>query len=391
MAATAKPKSILSFSKFFLLFVGLWKLELPFRDPAAIKIYGLYSVFNAVYFATLALSISIQFGISVATKFFEPDTFKQLSFVIVILTTYYVTLVIRRGRFTDLVARVEQEEKKLMYCENREILFSHLRGISFSNSVNMTVFILCLCTAATLLWENFTSNMNVASYNAKHNASLERPILLDLYYFNVNMHKHETLVLVVNEMVLGFTTFVIVSTKVIVYTCITFAASTLKCLQIKFRKLGLRQKDALINLKVLIMEHQGIAEFVKNLNELIKSLLLLEYFLNSLNLAAVSVQFLTCDAGMLVTPIFYLCFVLLQVFILGLTTDEIRVQSLALSDALYDGPWHYQNEEVKKMILIVLTRTQRPLELTIGPFNPMTMQSALAILKASYSYVTLMT
>ncbi|XP_060533836.1 odorant receptor Or2-like [Cylas formicarius] len=133
-------------------------------------------------------------------------------------------------------------------------------------------------------------------------------------------------------------------------------------------------------------------KFVTNLNAVIRNLLLLEYFLNSLNLAAVSVQFLTVyeDAKKLSIPAFSLCFVLGQIFILGLTTDEIRVQSLALSDALYDGPWHHQNEEVKKMILIVLTRTQRPLELTIGPFEPMTMQSALAILKASYSYVSLM-
>ncbi|XP_060534056.1 odorant receptor 2a-like [Cylas formicarius] len=390
MATIAKSKSILSFSKILLIIAGLWKLKLPVKHPIAIIVYALYSTFITVYFATLALSMTVQFGITMATKFAGPDTFKQLSFVIVLIVTYYITLVIRSRSFTDLVARVEIEEMRLMLLEDDEMLLSHLKEIRFSNVVSTTFLVLTIVTGATLIWENFWSNMKVVTYNRVHNASLERPILFDLYYFNVNKHKHENFVLMVTEVVMAFNTIVVVSTKGIVYACITFAVSALKCLQIRFRKLGIRQDRALADLKLHVVEHYRIMEFITNLNGVIKNLLLLEYFLNSLNLAAVSVQFLTYDPKMLLAPACYLCFVLIQVFILGLTTDEIKVQSLALSEALYDSPWHNQNEEVKKMILTVLTRTRRPLELTIGPFNPMTMQSALAILKASYSYVSLM-
>ncbi|XP_060534083.1 odorant receptor 2a-like [Cylas formicarius] len=379
MATIAKSKSILSFSKVFLLSVGLWKLKLPFRHPAATIVYALYSTFITLYFATLAVSMSIKFGITLTTNFADPDIFQQLSFLIVILTTHYVTVVIRSDGFIDLISQVEREEKRLMRSEVGEIVNSHHKEIRFSNVVSATFVVLTSCTGASLIWENFRSNMAVVGYNRKNNASLERPILVDLYYFNVNKLHHENFILVVTEIVLCFNTLVIASTKMIVYACITFAASALRCLHIRFRKLGLQRDDAFNDLKLLIDDHQTIIEFVKILNEFIKFLLLLEYFLNSLNVAAVSVQFLTQEARLLLIPAFYLCFVLVQVFILGLTTDEIKVQSLALSDALYASPWHQQSEEVKKMILTVLTRTQRPLELTVGPFNAMTMQSALAV------------
>ncbi|XP_060534058.1 odorant receptor 9a-like [Cylas formicarius] len=389
MAAAPKRRSILSISKIFLLSVGMWKLELPFRHPAAVKFYSVFSKLMPGYFAMLALSMSVQFAITLTTNFSNPDLFKHLSFVIIIGTAYYVTLVIRSDGFVELISRVEREEKRLARSEVAEILLSHLKVIRFSNAVGTTFLALSICTGAALIWENFWSNMKVLNYNKKYNTSLVRPILIDLYFFNLNKRKHETLMLIVTEIMLVINTHVVSSTKVIVYTCIMFAASALRCLQIRFRKLGLRQEDALADLKLLIQEHQEVIEFVENLNKSIKYLLLFEYFLHSLNVAAVSVQVLTYDSKMLMRPACYLTFVLVQVFILGLVTDEIKVESLALSDALYDSPWYNQNKTCRKMLRIVMIRAQRPLELTIGPFNPMTMESALAILKASYSYVTL--
>ncbi|XP_060524083.1 odorant receptor Or2-like [Cylas formicarius] len=78
------------------------------------------------------------------------------------------------------------------------------------------------------------------------------------------------------------------------------------------------------------------------------------------------------------------------VFVFAWSANEVKVQSLLLADALYDSQWYKYNEAAKKMVLTMMVRAQKPLLLTIGPFGALTTESALAIIRASYSYVTLM-
>ncbi|XP_060534064.1 uncharacterized protein LOC132706630 isoform X2 [Cylas formicarius] len=373
------PKvSILTFSKFSLISVGMWKLQLPIEYRIATKIYAVYSAFINIYFPTFVASLCIQFAISVSSDF-DQDMFKQLSYAISLLITYYITLVTRGDRFTEIVAQVIEQEGRMLRSEDPEVLGSHLNEVRDDWRILLFFFTFTIGTGLTVILENFWYNMEVAIYNKKHNTTLERPITIDLYYFTMNKRKHETLVLIITELAVIFNTVILFSTKAIVFTCIMFASSALKELQIRFRKVGSCREDPWRKLNDLVVDHQKLIEFVRKLNVSIKFLVLLEYILNSLNMAAVSIQFLMSQNKTLLTPAFYFCFVLVQVFILGLTSDEIKVQSLKLSDSLYHSPWYNQGGRVKKNLLIVIARAQRPLELTIGPFNPMTMESALAV------------
>ncbi|XP_060534061.1 uncharacterized protein LOC132706628 isoform X2 [Cylas formicarius] len=296
---TIKRRSIVSFSKWFMISVGMWTLDLPTRNNALCKVYALYSIFISFYFATFVSSICIQFTITLTTQTTDLETFKQLPFVISLLITHYVTVVIRSSKFTEIITNVVNEENLISISDDEDILNSHLEEVRFNDALSAIFFALTACTGSTLILENFWHNMEVARYNREKNVTLDRPILLHLYYFNVNKRKHETLVLAITEVALVFNTLIIFSTKVIIFTCAAFASSALKNLQIRFRRVGLRCDDALTNLKLLIVEHQGVIEFVKNLNESIRYLLLLEYLLNSLNVAAVSVQFLTVFCGVI--------------------------------------------------------------------------------------------
>ncbi|XP_060520016.1 odorant receptor Or2-like [Cylas formicarius] len=110
-----------------------------------------------------------------------------------------------------------------------------------------------------------------------------------------------------------------------------------------------------------------------------KYLMLLEYTLSSLNVASVSIQVTSVEPSVtsLAFPIIYLCLLVFQVFVLGWYSNEIKMQSLALGDAAYKSQWYEQNDKVKKLILMMIMRSQRPLVLAIGPFGAMTTQSAL--------------
>ncbi|XP_060534066.1 uncharacterized protein LOC132706631 isoform X2 [Cylas formicarius] len=378
-------QSILTPTKTFMTSVGFWKY--PHQKYPARYFYNLYSALFVFYFSLYAMCLYIKFIITMATtSTLNPEVIKQLAYVISYLMTTYMIVVCRGASFNDVIADIVLEERRLMAYGDGDVMKSHFQHIRWDNWIILLFAVFTIGTGFALALENCLQNVERARYNRHHNTTLERPLLVELYYFKINKHKRANLLLVASEISLACNMLMILASKISVYTCIIFASSILKIVQIRFRKMGLGQADTLAALRRLVGEHQRVIGFVDKLNCSIKYLTLLEYLLNSLNVAAVSIQIIT----MLLTPVFYLCFLLVQIFIMGMGANEIKVQSLALSDAIYSSPWHEQSEKVKKILLTVIARTQIPLKLTIGPFGPMVIESAIAICKASYSYVTLM-
>ncbi|XP_060534052.1 odorant receptor 2a-like [Cylas formicarius] len=388
-ADSGRHPSILTLARYSMTSVGFWKYHSQ-KNPLKL-FYSTYSGFIVLYFMTYTISVGIKFVITVsAASTVDSEIIKQLSFIISSLIPMYVVMVCRSSGFNEIISLVRREEQSIITSDDADILKSHLKQIRRSNAVNGIFSAFACCTGFAMALENYRPNVKVARYNREHNTTLERPLLVDLYYFKLNTQKHADLLLVVSEICFIFNTLIILSSKLCVYTCVIFTSSLLKKLQIRFSKTGLRQEHKLAALKSLVMEHQNVIEFVDKLNVSIRYLVLLEYLLNSLNVAAASVQLITYDKKMLLMLFFYVSFLLMQVFIMGISANEIKVQSITLSDALYSSPWHEQSEATKKVLLIMIARTQRPLMLTIGPFGPMAIESALAVCKASYSYVTLM-
>ncbi|XP_060534057.1 uncharacterized protein LOC132706626 [Cylas formicarius] len=388
-AGTKRHPSILTFARYSMSSVGFWKY--PNQKYPLKLFYHFYSAFFIFYYVTYTVSACTQFTITLtAASAFDSAMIKQLSFVITILISFYVIMVCHSKTFNKNISHIVREERSMLQSDDADVIKFHLQQIRNCNAMNAIVSILAFGTGFAMALENYLINVKVARYNKDHNTTLERPLLIDLYYFKIDKHKRCDLLLVFAEMSFAFNTLIMLSPKLSIYACVIFTSSLLKQLQIRFSKLGLGREDTLTSLKHLVREHQKIIAFVIQLNASMKFLILLEYLLNSLNVAAVSVQFITYEKKMLLMPCFYIFFLLVQVFTMGISANEIKAQSLALSDAIYSSPWQEQNESVKKILLIVIGRTQRPLMLTIGPFGPMVIDSALAICKASYSYVTLM-
>ncbi|XP_030758237.1 odorant receptor Or2-like [Sitophilus oryzae] len=84
----------------------------------------------------------------------------------------------------------------------------------------------------------------------------------------------------------------------------------------------------------------------------------------------------------------YIMLVLMQIFIYAWAANEISVQSIAIADAIFESEWDLFDIKSKKLLVILLARVQKPLEMRIGPFNPMTNETALLMVKAIGSYVS---
>nr|QXE93236.1 odorant receptor 10 [Eucryptorrhynchus brandti] len=181
------------------------------------------------------------------------------------------------------------------------------------------------------------------------------------------------------------------------FICLMIYASTrFKILHIRLRKFDVIAKkkhagDVLFTVKELICEHQLLIGFVESLNKRTNYVMLLEFVLNSVSLASVTIQLVVTDtassifsAGAIVTLI------LLQIFILAWSANEITLEGLSVADAISAGKWYEQIEEVNQLFKLMLLKAQKPIGIRVGPFFQMNTRTALMTLKIAYSYLSLM-
>ncbi|XP_060516103.1 odorant receptor 45b-like isoform X2 [Cylas formicarius] len=384
---------ILDMPKLCMISAGIWRLPLPVENVILKKTYTVYRKFVRVCFPIFLASLCIQCTLTLLDKNSSKTTeelFKQLSYFITLLIVEVATILWQRDEVLRLISFVYEEEEKIFRSGEKIIIQAHLKQVHFCKNSNWIVLVFTLFAGSTMILETYWRRFEVEKYNREHNATLPVPFLFELYCYKFDAEKHAAVLHYVNDFAAIINGFRIVSTKTIFFSCIMFVPSVLKQLCIRFRKMGTYEDDIFVILRHLILEHQEVNRFVKKLNDCVKYLILMEYLLDSLNVAATSIQFITYDRKMLASPIFYISHLFVQTFILAWNANEVKIQSLALADAIYDSPWYKQTMGVKKSLLTVILRAQRPLLLTIGPFDAMTTQSGLAIMKASYSYVTLM-
>ncbi|XP_060517791.1 odorant receptor 49b-like isoform X2 [Cylas formicarius] len=385
--------SILKLSRYSMVLVGIWRF--PISENQLIQTtYFTYSIFMQIFFFLLLTSMSIQFvtmtkadknaGIS------PEQLFTTFAFIINCSIIQIKVILCQTKRLKALISYILVTEKELLRLKDTEIVQNHMQLSHFCQISNLAIAYFTFGVALSIILGNASERHQTEKYNSIYNTTLEKPFPYQLYYFGTDTQKHTKLLLVVNYFCVTVAGSMFVSTQVVFISCIIFASSILKSLQIKFRKMSAARTNLLQFLRKLILEHQDVIAFVGKLNYSVKYLILLEFLLNSVNMASVCVQLITSQRNMfLAFPIFYCVLFVTLTFMLGWSANEVKVQSLDLTDAVYGSPWYEENVRVRKMVLLIMMRTNRALTLTVGPFDAMTTQSALTIMKASYSYITL--
>ncbi|XP_060534036.1 odorant receptor 46a-like isoform X1 [Cylas formicarius] len=385
--ATHEP--ILKHSRFCMIIAGIWPLALPTHKLLLRSAYSLYSGLLKLYFPMFLVSLCVEFGIKTIDGKNVDQIFSQLIYVIALVSVGIAALLYQRRDFREIIRYVMKDDM-VVYLEEEEIRRCHLEQVRFCSKACMAITILTIGAGTSICLENFWRRFEVGQLNKRQNESVEKPFPYDLYYYSVDKDKHAGILLIVNDIAVIVNGLLVASTKIVFFSCVIYPASILKRLQIRFERWKGDGGCLLVVLRELVRQHQTVIWFITKLNGSIKYLIFMEFLLNSLNIAAVSIQFITFEKTMLASPILFFGILFTQTFVLGWSANEIKVQSLMLADALYRSPWYEQNETVKKMVLTMIMRAQTPLVLTIGPFDAMTTQSALAIMKGSYSYVSVM-
>nr|AKK25155.1 odorant receptor 8 [Dendroctonus ponderosae] len=71
--------------------------------------------------------------------------------------------------------------------------------------------------------------------------------------------------------------------------------------------------------------------------------------------------------------------------------SEVIFLSWGLGDSAFETDWYRQSRHFKFMLQFFIQRTQKPLKLKIGPFTDLSLAAFLSILRATYTYLTIVT
>ncbi|XP_055539775.1 odorant receptor Or2-like isoform X2 [Wyeomyia smithii] len=152
------------------------------------------------------------------------------------------------------------------------------------------------------------------------------------------------------------------------------------------------EQTLLAKMKECLVYHKEIIRYVADLNELVTYIFLLE--LLSFGMMLCALLFLLSISNQLAQMVMigsYIFMILSQMYALYWHSNEVREQSLEIGDSLYyNSAWLGFSMPVKKMIILLVARAQRPLAITIGNVYPMTLEMFQSLLNASYSYFTLL-
>ncbi|XP_044737131.1 odorant receptor Or2-like [Chrysoperla carnea] len=141
-----------------------------------------------------------------------------------------------------------------------------------------------------------------------------------------------------------------------------------------------------------IYHHNGIIKFVSDLRNWINPVMFLEFLVCSVMLCAIGFQATMIDGitFKLFVYIEYLTASLIELFLFYWFANEVILESLKVSVSIWDCKWYTFDTKSRQLLVMIMMRSQRPLIFRAGPFNEMSLATYIGILKASYTYLTIL-
>ncbi|XP_050308551.1 odorant receptor 49b-like [Anthonomus grandis grandis] len=369
-----------------MIVIGIWKMSQA-KDTSITKIYKAYSRFVQFLFSLLTFSIIMRLFQLVITGATPAKIFGCVTITLIICTMNCTVLVFIKNGIPEMFSKVMNEEAEILKCREPDVRQTYLGRVKYYNRT----------TTCQIMSTFFSASMFVSSnlYKLIMDAFQEHETFMYEFWFPFDEIKYKFLVVFFNLLMVSMGFFFNIASRITPQSLIIFISAELRILQIRIRRAFdnecTDEKVILVKVKQLVRKHQSIIRFVELLNDAIKNMIFLEFLINSVNVAAALLQVVTVRTNSeMAFSFFHLSLLVVQIFILSWSANDINIQSLDIANAVYESNWIDQSEEVKKIMYIMLMRAQKPLILTIGSFRVMNVESALITMKGAYTYASVM-
>ncbi|GAB1863044.1 Odorant receptor [Camponotus japonicus] len=163
----------------------------------------------------------------------------------------------------------------------------------------------------------------------------------------------------------------------------------------KITRKNIEQGVNVSNMKTLIIRHQKIISFSKNIESLCSGIALIQFVSNTLVICCLGFLIVISvgvpgGSTMLVKSLFFYTVVCIDAFILCFLGEYLSTKSRMIGDAAYESLWYESNPNQNRDVLLMIIRSQKHLTLTVGKFVDLSLQQFTNIVKASASYMSVL-
>ncbi|XP_072380430.1 odorant receptor Or2-like [Diabrotica undecimpunctata] len=150
-------------------------------------------------------------------------------------------------------------------------------------------------------------------------------------------------------------------------------------------------KACLATLKKCVHLHQDIIQYIKDYNDLFRTVTLFDAIQSSVQLSSIVLEVVMTGPTFtkLLEAVSFASSTLIRLFIFYWYADDVLIQSTRITQALIESNWHEQPIKIQKMMLFIIMRSNRQLKMDLGQFTNMSLNVFITIIRASYSYFTL--
>ncbi|XP_060524443.1 uncharacterized protein LOC132700884 [Cylas formicarius] len=372
--------------KWLMIVAGIWRITIEEFSAPKRKLYHCYTILIQMVFSSPLISYILNVPILLKTDM--PAAISTLGFITffgVILTKMFMCQSKPIIRLLQLALQSEYQTGGPINTETKAIYEYHIR---FDNYV---ISILFFGAVLMGLCNDVFGDIDCYMYFQQHRGTNITDKLLPLnYWYPFDKNKHYALVLLDQNVRAMLACLVTAIVNAFVNCIFIYVRLQLTLLQYNFRSFReLNSSEGSKMLKKLCVKHQDLIRYVQDLSGSFRTIIFLEYMLSSLSLGS---QILQITLG--IRPFFMfimLTYTVIQLLIFSWTSNEIIIQSLELSRALFESDWYQFNSKTKVDVHVIMMRCQKPLGLRIGHFGVMDLNVGLSRLKLAYSYASIMT
>nr|CUQ99415.1 Olfactory receptor 35 [Manduca sexta] len=138
--------------------------------------------------------------------------------------------------------------------------------------------------------------------------------------------------------------------------------------------------------------HTSLVKYQKTFNCLISSVMFVYLVVISVNLGVCIKQIaeIEDDLPTLVSSCVFLMACLIQLLLFYWHSNEVTIESDLVSYSTFQSNWAQSNKNIQKEVALLALTTRKKLVFRAGPFNVMSLSTFVSILRASYSFYTLL-
>nr|WPO56475.1 odorant receptor [Leucinodes orbonalis] len=145
------------------------------------------------------------------------------------------------------------------------------------------------------------------------------------------------------------------------------------------------------NLKNIIKRHQLLAQMASEFNDVTGDPMFLNYVFGSVFITLTIFTATVVDNLYNSLRYFFMfCSLLLEIFFQCLNGQLLSDHSETLTGSIYKADWTYADNDTKIILLILMSRTQKPFQYTANGFLVMNLESFSSVCSMSYQFFNLL-